>query len=60
MRDRSGCPPRGVAGGAERRVVGADLNAAMLEVARVSAGGDVEWVESRWDRLPFDDDTFTH
>ncbi len=42
------------------RVVGADINAAMLEVARVSVGGDVEWVESPCDRLPFDDDTFSH
>jgi ubiquinone/menaquinone biosynthesis C-methylase UbiE len=42
------------------RVVGADINAAMLDVARLSVGGNVEWVESPCDRLPFDDDTFSH
>lgn len=42
------------------RLVGADINPAMLEIARDSIGGGVEWVESPSDALPFDDDTFTH
>jgi len=42
------------------RLVGADINAAMLEIARASIGDGVEWVESPSDALPFDDDTFTH
>lgn len=41
------------------RVVGADVNAAMLEVARGSGDG-IEWAEAPADALPFDDDTFTH
>ncbi len=42
------------------RVVGADINPAMLEIASGSIGDGVEWVESPCDDLPFDDDTFTH
>lgn len=42
------------------RLVGADINPAMLEIARTSIDQVVEWVESRSDELPFDDDTFTH
>ncbi len=42
------------------RLVGADINVAMLEVARASMEEGVEWVESPSDALPFDDDTFTH
>lgn len=41
------------------RLIGADINPAMLEIARSTIGG-VEWVESPSDALPFDDDTFTH
>ncbi len=42
------------------RLVGADINPAMLEIARGTIGGGVEWVEAPSDDLPFDDDTFTH
>ncbi len=42
------------------RLVGADINPAMLEIARGGIDGGVEWVESSCDALPFDDDTFTH
>jgi ubiquinone/menaquinone biosynthesis C-methylase UbiE len=42
------------------RLVGADINPAMLEIARASINGGVEWVQSPADDLPFDDDTFTH
>ena len=42
------------------RVVGADINPAMLEIARGSIEAGVELVESPCDALPFDDDTFTH
>lgn len=42
------------------RVVGADINAAMLEIARGAIDHGVEWVESPCDALPCDDDTFTH
>lgn len=42
------------------RVVGADINPAMLEIARSRIDDGVEWVESSCDDLPFDDDTFTH
>lgn len=41
------------------RMVGADINPAMLEIARNTAT-DVEWVEAPCDALPFADDTFTH
>ena len=41
------------------RIVGTDINAAMLEIAR-SIEAEVEWVEAPCDALPFDDDTFTH
>ncbi len=41
------------------RIIGADINPAMLEIARHTAT-DVEWVEAPCDALPFDDDTFTH
>ncbi len=41
------------------RIVGADINPAMLEIARDTAT-EVEWVEASCDALPFDDDTFTH
>ncbi len=41
------------------RIVGADINPAMLDIARTIEEG-VEWVESSCDALPFDDDTFTH
>ncbi len=42
------------------RMVGADINPAMLEIARTSIEAEVEWVEAPCDALPFDDDTFTH
>jgi len=42
------------------RVVGADINPAMLEVARRRSPAGVELVEAPSDALPFDDDTFTH
>lgn len=42
------------------RMVGADINPAMLEIARTSTEAEVEWVEAPCDVLPFDDDTFTH
>lgn len=42
------------------RVVGADINAAMIEVALASLGDAVEWVETPCDNLPFEDNTFTH
>ena len=42
------------------RLVGADINPAMLEIARASIDGAVEWVQSPADDLSFDDDTFTH
>jgi ubiquinone/menaquinone biosynthesis C-methylase UbiE len=42
------------------RLVGADINPAMLKIASSSIDGRVEWVESPSDDLPFDDDTFTH
>jgi ubiquinone/menaquinone biosynthesis C-methylase UbiE len=42
------------------RMVGADINPAMLEIARNSTGAEVEWVKAPCDALPFDDDTFTH
>jgi ubiquinone/menaquinone biosynthesis C-methylase UbiE len=42
------------------RLVGADINPAMLEIARSSIEEGVEWVEAPCDALPFDDNTFTH
>lgn len=43
------------------RLAGADINPAMLDIARRCPDGDgVEWVEAPSDDLPFDDDTFTH
>ena len=42
------------------RLVGADINPAMLERARASVDASVEWVQSPADDLLFDDDTFTH
>lgn len=42
------------------RVIGADINSAMIDVARNKLGDAVEWVETPCDDLPFDDDTFTH
>jgi ubiquinone/menaquinone biosynthesis C-methylase UbiE len=42
------------------RVVGADINPAMLAVARERNPDAVEWVEAPCDALPFDDATFTH
>ena len=42
------------------RMVGADINPAMLEIARGGIEAEVEWVEAPCDALPFDDDTFTH
>lgn len=41
------------------RIVGADINPAMLDIARTYEQG-VQWVEAPSDSLPFDDDTFTH
>ena len=41
-------------------VVGADINPAMLEIARNSIDAGVEWMEAPCDALPIDDDTFTH
>lgn len=38
-------------------VVGADINPAMLAVAR-SKGGNVDWVQAPCDDLPFENDTF--
>ena len=43
--------------GAEGRVVGADLNAGMLEVARRVAP-DIEWIQSDAASLDFENDTF--
>ena len=40
------------------RVVGADVNPAMLEIAR--SIDDVEWTQCPCDALAFDDGTFTH
>jgi SAM-dependent methyltransferase len=41
------------------RVVGADVNAGMLDVARSLAGrAPIEWVEARAERLPFGDASF--
>lgn len=42
------------------RVVGADINTAMLDVARERCPDSVELVEAPCDALPFDDATFTH
>ena len=42
------------------RVVGADINPAMLAVARAHCPDAVEWVEAPCDALPFDDASFTH
>ena len=42
------------------RLMGADINPAMLDIARSTIEAGVEWVESPCDSLPFDDDTFTH
>lgn len=42
------------------RLVGADINPAMLEIARGSIDDGVEWVESPSDDLPFDDNTCPH
>ncbi|MEO6571800.1 MAG: methyltransferase domain-containing protein, partial [Ilumatobacteraceae bacterium] len=46
--------------GSSGRVVGVDVNAAMLEVARGINGDVVEFVESSCELLPFEDATFTH
>jgi len=45
---------------APERLVGADINPAMLEIARRNGGDLVEWVEAPCDNLPFEADTFTH
>lgn len=42
------------------RVVGADINPAMLEMARECSTGPIEWVEAPCDALPFGDFAFTH
>lgn len=42
------------------RIVGADINPAMLEFAREHSPDSIEWVEAPCDGLPFDADTFTH
>jgi ubiquinone/menaquinone biosynthesis C-methylase UbiE len=42
------------------RLMGADINPAMLDIARSNIEAGVEWLESPCDSLPFDDDTFTH
>ncbi len=42
------------------RLVGADISATMLEIARTSTDSGVEWVQSPSEDLPFDDNTFTH
>ncbi len=42
------------------RMVGADINPSMLEIARGCIDVDVQWVESSSDALPFDANTFTH
>lgn len=42
------------------RVVGADINAAMLQIARGSVDGSVAWVEASCDDVPSADNTFTH
>ena len=50
--------PRVAPGG---RVVGVDVNPAMLGVARSLAGeSEIEWVESSAQQLPFEDAGFTH
>lgn len=46
--------------GSSGRLVGVDINAAMLELARRSVDLNVEWVEAPCDALPFDDRTFSH
>jgi ubiquinone/menaquinone biosynthesis C-methylase UbiE len=58
----TGLVARHVAGivSATGRVVGADINPAMLEIARGTVGNTVEWVQSPCDDLPFDNHTFTH
>ena len=42
------------------RIVGADINPAMIEIARTNIEERVEWIESPCDGIPFDNDTFTH
>lgn len=42
------------------RVVGADVNPAMLAAAESLLGNGVEWVEAPAEHLPLDDATFTH
>ena len=42
------------------RVVGADVNQAMMAAAASLAGGGIEWVRAPAENLPFDDATFTH
>ena len=42
------------------RVVGVDINPAMLAHARERCTAPIEWVEAPCDALPFDDETFTH
>ena len=47
--------------GRNGRLVGVDINPAMLEIARASSAyTNVEWVEAPCDALPFDEATFTH
>ncbi len=46
--------------GRDGRVVGADINPAMLEVARERSPSTIEWVVAPARSLPFDDGTFTH
>ncbi|NNE95483.1 MAG: methyltransferase domain-containing protein [Acidimicrobiales bacterium] len=45
--------------GTDGRVVGADLNPAMLAVAN-SIEPEIEWLQAPADRLPLDDEAFTH
>lgn len=42
------------------RVVGADVNPAMLATAESLAGDGIEWIQAPAERLPFDEATFTH
>ncbi len=42
------------------RVVGIDVNPTMLAVARSLGDSGIEWIESPAERLPFEDESFSH
>ncbi len=52
-----GALPRVMPGG---RVVGIDVNPTMLAVARSLGDPGIEWMESPAERLPFEDESFSH